>query len=223
MMKMEEAMRKRHTVRKYSDKKLSESFIDVLNERVEMNNQKYHLNMKLEVKDHKAIPLIFRLLICKGVKNYVVLAGDNSKDLAERIGYAGSDIMLFAQTLGLNSWWVSGTYNKIHVKKKVKDSTVCGILVIGYGMHEGTPHKSDKTPLDISNYMSGDAPEWFKEGVEAALLAPTALNRQKFKIIGNENKVKIEIEDGTSYGLDKGIIKYHFELGAGKENFEWED
>ena len=51
MMKMIDAMYKRHTVRKYLDKNLPDSFIDVINERIEENNQKYLLNMKLIKKD----------------------------------------------------------------------------------------------------------------------------------------------------------------------------
>lgn len=223
MMKMEDAMRKRHTVRKYTDKKLSDSFIDVLNERIEMNNQRHHLSMKLIVKDGNALPLLVRLFISKGVRNYVILAGDQAKDLPERIGYAGSDIMLFAQTLGLNTWWISGTYSWYHVRKKVKDKEIYGILVIGYGLNDGVGHRSDKTPLEVSSYQTGDAPQWFKAGVEAALLAPTAFNKQKFKITGNLNNVKIEYDGGSFSGMDKGIIKYHFELGAGKENFNWEE
>lgn len=222
MMKMIDAMYKRHTVRKYLDKNLPDSFIDVINERIEENNQKYLLNMKLITKDSFAIPLFLRLFLCKGVKNYIILGGNHAKDLEERIGYAACDLMLYAQTLGLNTWFISGTYNKFHVHKKVKKSQVLGILVIGFGMNNGKPHKEKRTPLEVSNYMENDTPEWFKNGVEATLYAPTALNRQEYKIVGNGNMVKIDMGDGMYRGIDKGIIKYHFELGAGKENFEWE-
>ena len=70
--------------------------------------------------------------------------------------------------------------------------------------------------------MSAEAPEWFKRGAQAALLAPTALNRQDFKIELRGGKISIERESGKSADVSLGIVKYHFELGAGKENFEWE-
>ena len=62
--------------------------------------------------------------------------------------------------------------------------------------------------------------------MEAALLAPTAVNQQKFKfILLDGNKVKAETTfslTGKSYlYYDLGIVKCHFEIGAGKENFEW--
>lgn len=223
MMKMEDAMKKRHTVRKFQDKKLSDSFIDVLNERVEYNNQKYHLNMRLIVNDGNAIPLFIRLFVSRGVKNYVILSGEDSTSLEERIGYAGTDIMLFAQTLGLNSWWISGTYRKGHVRKKIKQGSVKGIVAIGFGVDNGIEHKQNKTPLEVSNYVGGDTPDWFRKGVDAALLAPTALNKQKFVITGTANRVKIDYEEGAFSNIDKGIIKYHFELGAGSDNFSWEE
>ena len=77
-----------------------------------------------------------------------------------------------------------------------------------------------KTPSDISSY-EGDEPQWFKDGVEALLLAPTALNKMAFTVKGTGNKVSLSCENGIFSGVDKGIGKYFFEAGAGKENFEW--
>ena len=54
-----------------------------------------------------------------------------------------------------------------------------------------------------------------------SFLAPTAINMQNFNITGKGNKVTLTYKSGPMSGIDKGIIKHHFELGAGKENFEW--
>ena len=58
--------------------------------------------------------------------------------------------------------------------------------------------------------------------MKAALLAPTALAKQAFTIRGKGNKVSISCDNGIFTGVDTGLVKYHFELGAGKDNFEWE-
>ena len=84
MMKMEEAMKLRHTVRSYEDRKLPESFIDVLNERIELNNQKYRVHFKLVVNDCRVFSPILRILIARGVKNYVVMAGNEDKPVSPR-------------------------------------------------------------------------------------------------------------------------------------------
>ena len=65
-------------------------------------------------------------------------------------------------------------------------------------------------------------PAWFRAGVEAALLAPTAINQQKFRFeLVGEREVRAVQTGGFCRGLDLGIVKYHFECGAGKENFTW--
>ena len=218
-MTIKEAMKERHMVRKYVDKKIPEDLVSKLNERIEENNKKYDLSIKLMLDNDKAVNSIIKLLLAKGVKNYIILAGNDTDDLAEKLGYSSADIMLYAQTLGLNTWYVGGTFNR-GVSKYVPNKKVIGIVAIGYGINNGVAHKS-KTLEEVSSY-DGTMPEWFKNGILASLLAPTALNKQDFILIGNGNKVKIECNNGIFTGSNVGLIKYHFELGAGKENFEWE-
>ena len=67
----------------------------------------------------------------------------------------------------------------------------------------------------------GDVPEWFKKCVEAALLAPTAVNQQKFFFSLDNGRVSARAGMGFYSKIDLGIAKCHFELGAGKENFNW--
>lgn len=218
-MDMKEAMEKRHMVRKYTDEPLKEDMIKKLNERIEENNKAHNLNMKLMIKEEHAVNALIKLLLARGVRNYIILAGETSSNLDEKLGYAGADVMLYAQTLGLNTWWVGGTYNR-SVAKYVDNKKVIGIIAVGYGISQGVPHKS-KVASEVSN-ISESSPEWFKNGIKAALLAPTALNKQDFMIKQNGNKVSIECNNGIFTGANVGLIKYHFDLGAGVENFEWE-
>ena len=220
-MDFKEAMQKRHMVRKYTDKPLSDEIIAKINERIELNNKTYNLNMKLMINNSKGVSSIMKLIMARGVNNFIILAGDVSGNLGERLGYSGADIMLYAQTLGLNTWWVGGTFNR-SVKRYVDNKKVTGIIAIGYGQTQGVPHKS-KNVEDVSKYEGTIIPSWFISGVDGALLAPTALNKQDFMLIGNGNRVKIECSNGIFTGSNVGLIKYHFELGAGKGNFEWEN
>lgn len=220
-MDFKEAMQKRHMVRKYTDKPLSDEIIAKINERIELNNKTYNLNMKLMINNSKGVSSIMKLIMAKGVNNFIILAGDVSGNLDERLGYSGADIMLYAQTLGLNTWWVGGTFNR-SVSRYVDNKKVTGIIAIGYGQTQGVPHKS-KNVEDVSKYEGTIIPSWFISGVDGALLAPTALNKQDFMLIGNGNRVKIECSNGIFTGSNVGLIKYHFELGAGKGNFEWDN
>lgn len=220
-MDFKEAMQKRHMVRKYTDKPLSDEIIAKINERIELNNKTYNLNMKLMINNSKGVSSIMKLIMARGVNNFIILAGDVSGNLDERLGYSGADIMLYAQTLGLNTWWVGGTFNR-SVRRYVDNKKVTGIIAIGYGQTQGVPHKSKKVE-DVSKYEGTIIPPWFISGVDGALLAPTALNKQDFMLIGNGNRVKIECSNGIFTGSNVGLIKYHFELGAGKGNFEWDN
>lgn len=221
-MTIQEAIRTRHTVRRYTDRKIPEETVLRLTARIREHNERFHLRMRLVTENTDAFGPVLRMFLAKGVRNYVILASTNtnSNSANERLGYCGADIMILAQTLGLNSWWVGGTFSRKGVRRQAEDGdAVAGVLALGYGATQGVPHKS-KRPEDISRY-DGTPPEWFSRGVESVLLAPTALNKQAFTICGSGGTVSMTCENGIFSGVDLGIGKYHFEAGAGTENFTW--
>ena len=216
-MTIREAVEKRHMVRQYTGKAIPADIVELLNERIAENNKKYNLHLALVVGNSDGIGGMAKLLLSRTVNNYIVLAGMDTPDLDEKLGYCGADLIL-----GLNTWWVGGMFNGKGALKNLsnRDVRVNGVIAIGYGQTQGVPHKS-KTASEISEY-NGDAPQWFVDGVNALLYAPTALNKQPYVVKGNGNKVFISAGDGHFSGIDLGIGKYHFEIGAGKENFDWE-
>lgn len=223
-MNIDEAIRERHTVRVYKKKPIPADIAKQLNERIKALNEGLDVFMSLVTNDSSALNAAVRIAMTKNINNYIVLSGKNEADLEEKLGYGGADIMLFAQTLGLNTWWVSGTFNKGKARENggiPGTNLIKGIIIVGYGENNGVPHKSKK-PQDVSEYSGKTPPFWFIRGVGSALLAPTALNRQDFKIKGHGDKVSIKYAKGPFSELDLGIIKYHFEVGAGRENFSYE-
>ena len=130
--------------------------------------------------------------------------------------------MLLAQEMGLNTCWVAGSYKKGKVAAAVKEGEkLYCVIALGYGEDQGRAHRSK--PAEKVAELSGEAPEWFRKGVDAALLAPTALNQQRFYFrLAGDNSVSARAKLGPYSKIDLGIAKLHFELGAGKENFEWE-
>ena len=93
------------------------------------------------------------------------------------------------------------------------------MIALGYGDDPGRNLKR-KTVEQVSN-VSDITPAWFKKGVEAALLAPTAVNQQKFSFeyIGMKNNHHIvKANKGFSlFGytkIDLGIAKLHFEIAT---------
>ena len=216
-----EAMQKRHSVRSYLDKPIAAEKSKKLRSEIAACNAEGNLNFQLVTDEERAFGgMMAHYGKFSGVKNYVALVGKKTDDLQERTGYFGERLALFAQTLGLNTCWVALTYKKVKSAFSVgKGEKLVCVLAIGYGATDGAAHKS-KPAAQVSEAQN--APEWFLRGVEAALLAPTAMNQQKFKFILNGRGVRAKSGGGFYTKTDLGIAKYHFEVGAGRENFEWE-
>ena len=54
--------------------------------------------------------------------------------------------------------------------------------------------------------------------IAAAILAPTAMNQQKFKFKRDGEKVTLSVAGLSVYTkIDRGIVKYHFEVVSGKK------
>ena len=93
------------------------------------------------------------------------------------------------------------------------------VIAIGHGTNQGRQHKSK--PIDTFADMNGK-PDWFRQGVECAMLAPSAMNMQNFHFaLLSDGSVKATTKPKPFSGIDLGIAKLHFELGAGKDNFRW--
>ena len=217
-----ELMRSRHSVRRYTDEPLSEEVIRALNEEIALCNKEGKLNMQLVTDEPEAFDgFMAHYGHFSGVRNYVAVVAQKGKDFSERCGYYGERVVLKAQELGLNTCWVALTYSKGKSVYKVEKGEKFSMLIsVGYGIRQGRDHVSK--PFDeVTSVKNGEITEWFKRGVEAALLAPTAINQQKFHFTLDGNNVKAKALLGPYSKVDLGIAKYHFELGAGKENFEW--
>ena len=227
-MTLQEAIEARHSVRAYKDQPLADDVVKVLSERVSDINRDGRLHIQLILNEKKAFQgTIAKYGRFRNVSSYLVMAGKKADDLDELVGYYGEQLVLLAQTLGLNTCWVGLSYSKIPGTYVLEaDEKICCYIALGYGETQGSGHKI-KTVEQVSN-ATDDTPSWFKKGVQAALLAPTAVNQQKFSFeyLGVENNAhKVCANKGFSMmgytRIDLGIAKCHFEIGAGQENFVW--
>lgn len=227
-MTLSEAIVSRHSVRRYKDTPLPESVLSALREKIEDINRNAGLHIQLVTDEPKAFSGIMSYGSFSGVRNYLVMAGAKSEELDEKIGYYGEQLVLLAQTLGLNSCWAGLSYSKIPGTYELGEGEKIGCYIaLGYGETQGKGHKIKKAE-EVSN-ADENSPEWFRRGIDAALLAPTAVNQQKFRIeyLGPRDGALPEVSAKATFSMvgyarmDLGIVKYHFEIGAGKENFIW--
>ena len=220
-MELLEAMKNRHSVRQYTNKAIDADILQILQNEIDACNRESALHIQLVTDEPKAFAgFMAHYGNFSGVTNYIALVGGKGKDLEEKCSYYGEHLVLKAQQLGLHTCWVAMTYKKIPGAFRVdKGERLTVVIALGYGETQGTEHKSK--PMDAVSNMNPDSPEWFKQGVEAALLAPTAMNQQKFMLTYADGRVTATEGKGFYTKIDLGIVKYHFEVGAGKENVLW--
>ena len=220
-MNIIEAMNARHSVRQYQDSALAQSACARLQAEIDACNRESGLHIQLIVDEPKAFDgFMAHYGKFSGVRNYIAMIGKKGADLDEKCGYYGERLVLKAQKLGLNTCWVAMTYSKVKTAFTIDSGEkLCIVISLGYGKTKGVPHKSKSA--DAVTKADGSVPGWFRKGTEAALLAPTAMNQQKFLFTLNGNKVSAKAGFGFYSKIDLGIVKYHFEIGAGKENFQW--
>ena len=218
-MTIKEAVNERHSVRQYNNIPIENEKEKELRDFIEAINDENGLDIQFIVND----PECFDSFLAHygkftNVQNYIAMVGNKQyPNLDETMGYFGEEIVLKAQTMGLNTCWVAGTFSKKKCKARVgKDEKLLCVISIGYGENQGQPHKS-KPVEKLCKADLSTAPDWFKEGVEGALKAPTALNQQKFVITLEREDAKISSKGGAMTKIDLGIVKYNFEVVSGRK------
>lgn len=222
-----EAIVARHSVRQYQAKPIEAEKIQQIQSLIDKYNREYGLHIQLVTNE----PTAFTSGLAKygkfqNINNYLAMVAPKGKEYDEKIGYCGEHIVLHMQTLGLNTCWVGLTFKSVKTAFEVAEGEeLKAVIACGYGATEGVQHPQKKQVKDVViNKTDAPLPDWFMRGVEAALLAPTAVNQQKFEfILLPDNKVEAKAKFSlVGYAqIDLGIAKCHFEIAAGKEHFTW--
>ena len=215
-MTLSEAIDARHSVRAYKTDAIPAQTRDQLVEFVRECNEEGNLNTSICFDDPSGFDSkLAHYGSFRNVQNYIVLAGKKDEDFDSRCGYYGEKIVLFAQQLGLNTCWAALTFNRKKVRELIQeDETLCMVIALGYGETQGHPHKG-KSLHDVVE-VKGGMPEWFVEGVESALKAPTAVNQQKFTFSLDDGKPSVRARGlGSNVKVDLGIVAYHFDAATG--------
>ena len=189
---LRDAIEARHSVRSFIDRPLAPEVVEALCAEVDAANRESGLHLQLMTDEPDAFNFfIARYGSFKNVRNYLACVGEKEPGLNERVGYWGQRIVLVAQALGLNS----------------------------YGETPGVPHKV-KTAAEVSR-AEQPVPRWFQEGVRGAILAPTAINQQKFLLTLEGDRVRAEATGGPYSDMDLGIVKRNFEIASGRDHAVW--
>ncbi len=162
----------------------------------------------------------------KGVHSLLALYCAADDALArEAAGYGGQRLVLEATKRGLGTCWVGGTYNKRKVDSMAPGGTEC-LAVIAIGPVKASPSIRERTlrvathrgePALEKLYTADDnrIPVWFMDGVRAAAVAPSAMNKKPTRFTWKEGVASAAVPEGGLNLVDLGIAKLHFEIAAG--------
>ncbi|TCL56680.1 putative nitroreductase [Kineothrix alysoides] len=162
------------------------------------------------------------------VRSLILMKGKKGdKDLKEKIGYYGEDLVLAITDLGLGTCWVGGSFDKDELPVDNGEELVCVIVV---GKVEA-PSQKEKIVRSATHrkvkrmeeriISDQPLPQWVQNGMKAVLFAPSAKNTQKVMFEYENNVLCAQIADDYSMDMvDLGIAKKHFEIEA-KGKFEF--
>ncbi len=213
-------IRARHSVRNFKPEKIKEEKASLIRQKIDELNAEGDLHLQFIEDSGKTYnKLLNRTMGLDSAPSVIACVGKKDDTLEERVGYYGEKLVLYAQSLGLNTCW-AGIFSRKRIPVEVDPGEKIVIsIAIGYGENQGQNHRSK--PVDQISQAMGERPEWFERGIEMALLAPTAMNQQSFVIKLCENgSVEFTDKGGFFSKVDLGIVKCHFEIGSGRK-IEW--
>ena len=233
-----EIIRSRHSVRNYEDKELSDDTINKIESYISNLDNPFggKVRVKLIKKDeyNKDVKLGTYGFI-KGAKYYLTVACENGDFALESLGYAFEKVVLYCTSLGLGTVWMAGSFNKGAFAKAMnlkENETIAIVSPVGYeggkksiiGSIIGSKKKPRKSFSDIffnndfNTPLSEDLAGEYAEALEMVRLAPSAMNKQSWRIVKQGNLIHFYSNGNIEMNkIDLGIAMCHFDLTA-KEN-----
>lgn len=224
-----ETIRERHSVREYDGKPLAQAEFDALGAVVGECARESGLDIQLVGDNPEVFNVIARFGLIRGCRTHVAFVVDDAKAgdvtraaVDEVIGYWGQKIVLAAQDMGLNTCWCALCSRKKSRAVVAPGKRVRLVIAVGHGKTQGFPRKT-KSIGALSSVECAKAPAWFAAAMEAAQLAPTAMNNQNFKItlLSDGKTVRIEAPQSGLNVIDEGIVRRNFEIAANEAGADW--
>ena len=221
-----ETIRERHSVREYDGKPLARAEFDALGAVVEECARESGLDIQLVGDNPEVFNVIARFGLIRECRTHVAFVVDDAKagDVAadEAIGYWGQRIVLAAQDMGLNTCWCALCSRKKSRAVVAPGKKIRLIIALGHGKTQGFSRKT-KSVEALSSVECAKAPAWFVAAMEAAQLAPTAMNNQNFKItlLSDGKTVRIDAPQSGLNVIDEGIVRCNFEIAANEAGADW--
>lgn len=240
MEHIEELIRNRRSVRTFDGRGLSEEDLEMLTSFMKELENPYGIEVECKLLDAKK-----QKLTCPVVTGTDLYLGAKVKRIPhveEAFGYSLELLVLYAQSLGIGTVWVGGTMDRAAFEKAMEleeDELMPCMSPLGYpakkmSIREGMMRKGVKA--DSRNAFesmfydkSFDTPLTPEKAgkladiLEMVRLAPSAVNKQPWRIVVAENGAHFYLKHtkgfisdsvGDMQKIDMGIALCHFALSA---------
>jgi nitroreductase len=180
----------------------------------------------------------------KGAPAFIAFIGNmEDQHIQEKLGYTGEGVVLEATALGLGTCWVGVSFRQdvasYHARIK-KNEKILALTPVGYtretwSMEEkimtgfGRAHRRKSLEKLIRGSKNVPKPFWIQTALEAARVAPSAVNRQPWRFTVESDSITVTVNNlqdtlNISKRLDCGIAMLHIEIGARRSGVQgaWE-
>lgn len=238
-------IKSRHSVRTYNTEKLSVELKEKLIDYAKEIHGPFDSKIRLELIDEvKATEVgsgkIGTYGVIKGARTYIAGVVDNGDKSLEQLGYCLEKLVLYGVSLGLETCWLGGTFKKSQFSKIVdlKENEILPIVTpIGYEANKksiveaimrraaGSDNRRTWNELFYNGNFKTSLDEKssgkYAPAFEMVRLAPSASNKQPWRILKEDNYYHFYLKSERSYDkalgfniqkIDMGIAMCHFEM-----------
>ena len=242
---IEEIIKRRVSVRSYSAQPLTKEIEDKINEYAGKLSNPFAAKVTFKLIELKTTTNAAKLGtygIIKGATNYLGATVKEGEFALEALGYEFEKLILYITSLGLSSCWLGGTFKKGEFAEAMSvrnDEIFPVISPLGYAiekkrfadtfikfMAQSQSRKQwDKLFFnrDFATPLSSSDAGAYNDSLEMLRLAPSALNKQPWRIVKDGNNWHFYECKSLGYSnvlgydiqrIDMGIAACHFHLAA---------
>lgn len=255
-MNIKEIISQRKSIRTYKEEPISQELIQKLTNYTDNVKAPFDTKMRFKivgVNNSGSDMKLGTYGVIKGAKTFMCAVVEKGNRYEENVGYALEKVILYATSLGLGTCWLGGTFKRAEFGKALglrEDESIPAITPIGYAkanrslldtimvMGAGSKNRKDWMELffdkDFNKPLKKEEAEKFEEVFDMVRIAPSASNKQPWRIVKNGNSFHFFLCRNKGYGkalsfdiqrLDIGIAMCHFESMINKLGIlgKWND
>lgn len=239
-------IKNRHSVRSYENIELSAEVKEKLQAYLEEINQSEGIfggRVRVELVQKQLGENEVKLGtygVIKGANCYLAVAYKKSRYDLEDLGFLFEKVILFCTSLGLGTVWLGGTFSKGDFAKAIQlqENELLAIVapvgiesekksIVAKIFGSTSSKRKDFSKLffneNFDTPLTSESDRAYDEVLEMVRLAPSAMNKQPWRILKEGNQYHIYSEGKTDMSrIDIGICMCHFYLVAKEKGLQGE-